>query len=338
MRWLAIGVLASAVGCGGGGKEESPPATEVTQNVGPGGGTVSLTGGPSLAVPPGALDSVTAITIRKAAAGAPTGALGPLYEFGPDGEIFSVPVTISFPVAQGTAAAMVYWTKAGSATEFDALPTTLAGTTASASVTHFSHGYVGEPFRGLAECTARGAFRMYALLSSLHGILRHVTFGVALPDGVLEPTASAYEFSIRDDHASATIQYTTDPYPVGAVAIFRWTLTQESRVGSTGEGQFSAVRLGADTLQMTPSDVSWFEPDLTCRVDLEAVGFYVGFLSDQADMTPEASMFQTVARVGSETLDGSGGVGHAGVAAMTGTYRGVPYSYQIDLETGAVSF
>lgn len=343
-------VLVSCGGGGGGGTgvNSPPPVTDVTQIVGPGGGTVTLTGGPSLVIPAGALGSSTAITIRKSTSSAPTGALGPLYEFEPSGQAFASPVMVGFPVAQGTAAALVYWTKASTTAEYDALATTLAGTTASASVTHFSNGYVGGPFQGLAECTAQGSYRMYSLLEALYGILRHEAFNVALPAGVTETSATppwyaGYDFWIRDDHVSATIKYSTAPYPVGSTAIFHWTLAQDARASSTGEGEFSAWRMGADSVQVSPVTLTpWFEPVLDCRVEHPSMGFYwYYFLSTEPEMKP-TSIFQANATISPgldwQRLANQGSVGYSGMAAMSGNYLGVPFSYQINLRTGAVTY
>jgi hypothetical protein len=260
-------------------------------------------------------------------------------------------------VAQGTAAALVYWTKAGTTTEYDALATTLAGTTASASVTHFSNGYVGGPFQGLAACTAQGSYRMYALLEALYGILRHEAFGTALPVGISEtappepppspaiiwPWRAGYDFWIRDDHVSAAIAYSTDPYPEGTIAIFHWTLAQEGRTGPTGEGRFSAVRMDADAVRATIVSFNpWFEPGLDCRIEFPGVdSYWYYFLSTEPELKPTGS-FLADATIGPgldwQRLANTGFYGYYGVADMSGTYLGVPFSYQINLKTGAVTY
>src|SRR2546430_406368 len=53
--------------------------------VGNDGGTIALSGGPTLVIPPGALATDIEITIAVATTTPPAGALTPLYELGPTG-------------------------------------------------------------------------------------------------------------------------------------------------------------------------------------------------------------------------------------------------------------
>jgi hypothetical protein len=142
----ACGGSGGDAGDGGGGTG----GTNGSGTIGASGGTVSLPSGPSVVVPSGALPGNTPITVAASTAAAPAGAVSSLYQFGPEGTTFSTPVTVSFPVPAGTKASdvSIYWTKKGSTTEWDVLPATVSGTTATASVTHFSAGFVG------AACTA----------------------------------------------------------------------------------------------------------------------------------------------------------------------------------------
>jgi hypothetical protein len=127
-----------------------------------GGGTLALSGGPALEVPPSALATNTTITIAHSSTQSPAGALSPVFEFGPDGTTFAKPVTVTFTVPDGTAAGSVYWTVPGSA-GYDQLPTLIQGTTAVAQVWHFSRGFVGPPCAGDGGCAGRrdvtGAFQ-----------------------------------------------------------------------------------------------------------------------------------------------------------------------------------
>ncbi len=126
--------------CGGGGGATTPSASG---SVDAAGGTVKLPNGPTIQVPAGAVAGPTTLTVSQMATQAPSGALSPIFKFGPDGATFASPVTVTFSVPAGTTAASIYWTKAGSATEYESVPTTISGTTATAQVTHFSGGYVG---------------------------------------------------------------------------------------------------------------------------------------------------------------------------------------------------
>jgi hypothetical protein len=132
-------------GCGAGTGGESAGGTNGVGTVGAAGGTVSMPGGPSIVVPPGALVPNTTISVAASARAVPAGAVSSPYQFGPEGTTFTAPVAVSFPVPAGTVAAevAVYWTKAGSTIEWEVIPVTVNGTWATASVTHFSMGYVG---------------------------------------------------------------------------------------------------------------------------------------------------------------------------------------------------
>lgn len=135
-------VLSLACGGGGGGGHGGPQ--KGTAQVGPAGGTVSVDGGPVLTVPPSALAATVTLTVQQSSAAAPAGARSALYEFGPAGTTFDRDVTVEFPApADGSTDVAVYWTKAGSTTAYDVLPATVAGGKVTASVRHFSSGFVG---------------------------------------------------------------------------------------------------------------------------------------------------------------------------------------------------
>lgn len=160
-RWTRTLALTSALGllaaCGSGGDPEPgpPPPGDGTATLGPSGGTVTLSGGPSLTVPPGALTASTTLTISSKGSNGPSG--NPVYVFGPAGTTFASPVTVSLPrpasLAVGAAAA-VYWTLPASSTQYEPLAATVVAGGVLADVTHFSEGFVGEPCAAGATCTA----------------------------------------------------------------------------------------------------------------------------------------------------------------------------------------
>ena len=51
-------------------------------------------------------------------------------------------MTIQMSVPSGVTIPTIYWKAPGSTTQFAALPTTVSGSTATATVNHFSLGYV----------------------------------------------------------------------------------------------------------------------------------------------------------------------------------------------------
>jgi hypothetical protein len=159
--YAAAAVIASSLACGGGGG--SGVDANTSKVIGAAGGTVSLSSGPSLTIPAGALSTDTTITIAKSSSNAPDGALGSLYQFGPEGTVFTQPVTVALPVPAGTSAASIYWTKAGSSTEYESLPAAITGTSASALVSHFSAGFVGASCTEDETCTPASACHVGAM-------------------------------------------------------------------------------------------------------------------------------------------------------------------------------
>lgn len=143
-------VLALALGCGGGGGAASANGRAT---VGPAGGTVSLQGGPSLALPAGALAAATEIRIEPTGQTTPEGA--PIYRLSPAGTTFAQPVTVTLPLPAGMTSPSVYWSKPGSDTSFDVLPAAVGPDGVQAQGTHFSTVFVG-PSAGDAVCTSAG--------------------------------------------------------------------------------------------------------------------------------------------------------------------------------------
>jgi hypothetical protein len=119
------------------------PGTPVTQTVGAAGGSVSVAGA-VLQIPAGALPADTTISITPNAGSIPSGytGLSQLYAFAPDGTVFQKPATITLtPSSQGSSP-VVFWSNASGG--YDALDTTSTSTGLSASIQHFSRGFVGE--------------------------------------------------------------------------------------------------------------------------------------------------------------------------------------------------
>ncbi len=144
---VALGSLLGSIlvaGCGSNAKDTS---------IGPSGGTVSLPGGAQIVIPSGAVASATNITIEQTAQTTSSGAI--VYRFGPEGTVFTRPVTVTLPLPQGITAPAVYWSRPGSATAFDVLPATVTAEGVRAQGSHFSTIFVG-PSTGSAVCTNAG--------------------------------------------------------------------------------------------------------------------------------------------------------------------------------------
>jgi hypothetical protein len=137
---IACSSSSSTSGPGGGDTDGGQPP--VTQTIGAAGGSVTAQG-VELTIPPGALATDTAIAITPNAGAIPSGytGLSQLYAFSPDGTVFQKPATVAFTLSGGTSPT-VYWSNTSGG--YDALATTPTGRGVSASILHFSHGFVGE--------------------------------------------------------------------------------------------------------------------------------------------------------------------------------------------------
>ncbi|HZX93444.1 MAG TPA: hypothetical protein VFE90_02935 [Myxococcales bacterium] len=140
-RSLALSCIV-LVACGGG--QTTPPATSTT--IGPLGGVVQMPSGPALNIVAGALQADTTITVR-ARSSAPGDALSTVYEFEPAGLTLARPATLSIPVGAGVQTASLFWTRAGTANDFDSVPAMVQNGAASATVDRLGAGYAG-PARG----------------------------------------------------------------------------------------------------------------------------------------------------------------------------------------------
>jgi archaellum component FlaF (FlaF/FlaG flagellin family) len=136
---IAAAAALALCACGDKARTQSQNGAAI---IGSAGGTVTLTGGPTLTIPAGALAQDTTITIQASTKATPGGALGAYYEFGPAGTTFTTPATVAFPVPAGTDRAWIMWSRPGSATDYDRLSTDVSGSSATAQVTHFSDAVV----------------------------------------------------------------------------------------------------------------------------------------------------------------------------------------------------
>ncbi len=101
-----------------------------TATIGAGGGTLSLADGTAVEIPGGALSRDTEITISRkwenARLGSGVSAVGPVYEFLPDGTTFDVPIVVTLAFSQelvGTAGEIRIMTAPAGTSAFTELPT-----------------------------------------------------------------------------------------------------------------------------------------------------------------------------------------------------------------------
>ncbi len=101
-------------------------------------------GGASVELPPNALATPTLITIARSSESIPDG-VGPVYQFGPSGTVFAVPVTVTLPFdpaaipVGGTENDLVMQTAPDNTQDFESLGVaSVDGSRGSAETTHFS--------------------------------------------------------------------------------------------------------------------------------------------------------------------------------------------------------
>jgi hypothetical protein len=140
--------VASMAGCGDdlpALDDDSEPAldTTVTETIGAEGGTVVLEGQVTLDIPPGAVDGDTAITVSVSDRAAPDGAIGPVYEFAPEGLVFAHPVRVSLTLPDGVEDGDVYWSRAAGRVGYDNVGGDVSDDVVEAEIVHFSTAYVG---------------------------------------------------------------------------------------------------------------------------------------------------------------------------------------------------
>jgi hypothetical protein len=124
-------------------------STHIVKAIGPEGGTIALADGTGVAVGAGALPASTNVTVTvDDGAPAPSTAtlVGQAYRFGPEGQTFSAPVTVTIAVDLGklppgkSIADVIVYTAPVSAPAYVALETTVGdGGHVRATTTHFSY-------------------------------------------------------------------------------------------------------------------------------------------------------------------------------------------------------
>lgn len=117
--------------------------TMVSAEIGPEGGTLSI-GGATVTIPPGALGSTEAITVRTGSVSPSLSAdlHSPVFEFMPHGLEFEVPVIVELPHDGSASPLQVLWSEDGSS--WSRIGATILGSSARARVSHFSHAVVAD--------------------------------------------------------------------------------------------------------------------------------------------------------------------------------------------------
>jgi hypothetical protein len=135
-------------GCGssgGNGNSLGNNDTHASATIGPDGGTVDDGNGLKITIPAGALTGNVQISAGRTSTAGPSsnGALSNLYQFGPEGTTFRQPVTVTLPLPPGAPPNVtIFWSQSGSST-YEDINATVTGSSITATVTHFSTGFVG---------------------------------------------------------------------------------------------------------------------------------------------------------------------------------------------------
>ena len=119
---------------------------KTSATIGTSGGTLTTADGLTMEIPFGALDGATTLTITTTDAPPPTdlGAVSPVYEFQPEGIVFSRPVKVALPLPTGVTDASIYWSRLDGP-GFDEIGGEISGATISAETVHFSLAFIGAP-------------------------------------------------------------------------------------------------------------------------------------------------------------------------------------------------
>jgi hypothetical protein len=149
LPWFLGLALLSSAGCSGddepapGPNQTATLPAKVTQTIGPEGGTIRLDGA-VVTFPPGAVASPTAITIAATDEAPPAGfvARSRIYECGPTGLSFPEKVTMAMEFSPDDQPVTMFWSSGDDPT-FKEVGGAPSGSTLSASVAHFSKGFVG---------------------------------------------------------------------------------------------------------------------------------------------------------------------------------------------------
>jgi hypothetical protein len=115
----------------------------VMKTVGPEGEVIEVEGA-KVTIPKGALASSVAITITASSDPAPAGfvALSRIFKCEPSGTDFAEPVTMQMPFTDDGKPKTMFWTSGGNPS-FNDVGGTAVGSTMTATVRHFSAGFVG---------------------------------------------------------------------------------------------------------------------------------------------------------------------------------------------------
>jgi hypothetical protein len=142
-RTLALGLALLAVSCSSKSSTSAAPGT-VTQTVGPEGGQIVVDGA-TVTFAKGALAAAQPITIAASTNPPPDGfiALSRVYTCEPSGLDFGAQVTMQMTFTPDGTPATMFWSSKANPTFNELSNVATSGTTMTATVAHFSSGFIG---------------------------------------------------------------------------------------------------------------------------------------------------------------------------------------------------
>jgi hypothetical protein len=141
-RAASFALAVAAASCSS-SSSSSTSSTSVTQTIGPEGGTIVVDGA-TVTFPKGALAEAKSITIKSGGA-VPDGfvAVSKVFECGPTGTDFAQPVTMQMPFEDDGKGGLTMFWSSGADPSFKDIGGKPDGKTMTATVMHFSSGFVG---------------------------------------------------------------------------------------------------------------------------------------------------------------------------------------------------
>jgi hypothetical protein len=144
MAALSVILLLACSACSDSETTPSGAGNSVTQAVGPEGGTIRV-GGATVTIPKGALVGTAQITITATEDKPPAGftAVSKIFRCEPSGTAFAADVTMEMPFTDDGKPVKMFWSTGSDPTFKDIGGTPTANKTMTATVKHFSAGFVG---------------------------------------------------------------------------------------------------------------------------------------------------------------------------------------------------
>ena len=152
---LAVLIVAGTWGlaCG---TSKPADATTTSKSVGSAGGTVNLGNQVTVIIPAGALPDAQMISVSSGGTPPPEYAhASVVFQFGPAGLHFAMPVQVTLPVPAGASTPGIFWSRDGAA-GFDRVGGARTGGTITAAVTHFSEGFVADEVASGGDASTDG--------------------------------------------------------------------------------------------------------------------------------------------------------------------------------------